>query len=30
MTLAQWVNDFVGDQPILGLIEDPAPGEDED
>jgi hypothetical protein len=30
MTLAQWVNDFVGDQPIQSMIEDPVPGEDED
>ncbi|MEO8698531.1 MAG: pectin acetylesterase-family hydrolase [Kofleriaceae bacterium] len=30
MTLAQWVNDFVGDQPIKSYIEAPVPGEDED
>ncbi len=29
MTLAQWVNDFVGDQPIESMIEAPVPGEDE-
>jgi Pectinacetylesterase len=29
MTLAQWVNDFVGDQPIRSYIEAPVPGEDE-
>ena len=28
MTLAQWVNDFVGDKPIENMIEDPVPGED--
>jgi hypothetical protein len=30
MTLAQWVNDFVGDAPIQSYIEAPVPGEDED
>ena len=30
MTLAQWVNDFVGDQPIESMIEAPVPGEDEE
>ena len=28
MTLAQWVNDFVGDKPVRSYIEDPVPGED--
>ena len=30
MTLAEWVNDFVGDKPVQSMIEDPVPGEDED
>lgn len=29
MTLAQWVNDFVGDKPIESYIEAPVPGEDD-
>jgi len=29
MTLAQWVNDFVGDKPIASMLEAPVPGEDE-
>jgi hypothetical protein len=29
MTLAQWVNDFVGDKPVESMIEAPVPGEDE-
>jgi hypothetical protein len=29
MTLAQWVNDFVGDQPVESMIEAPVPGEDD-
>jgi hypothetical protein len=28
MTLAQWVNDFVGDAPIVSMIEAPVSGED--
>jgi hypothetical protein len=28
MTLAQWVNDFVNDEKIENMIEDPVPGED--
>lgn len=28
MTLAQWVNDFVGDKPVESMIEAPVPGED--
>jgi len=28
MTLAQWVNDFVGDKPIESMIEAPVSGED--
>ncbi|MBS1122950.1 MAG: uncharacterized protein H6Q90_5178, partial [Deltaproteobacteria bacterium] len=28
MTLAQWVNDFVGDRPIESMVEAPVPGED--
>jgi hypothetical protein len=28
MTLAQWVNDFVGDRPVKSMIEPPVPGED--
>ena len=28
MTLAQWVNDLVGDKPVESLIEAPVPGED--
>lgn len=28
MTLAQWVNDFVGDKKIENMIEDPVSGED--
>ena len=30
MTLAQWINDFVGDKPIESMIEAPVPGEDEE
>lgn len=30
MTLAQWVNDFVGDKPIESMMEAPVPGEDVD
>jgi len=29
MTLAQWVNDFVGDKPVESMMEAPVPGEDE-
>jgi len=29
MTLAQWVNDFVGDKSIQSYIEAPVPGEDD-
>ena len=29
MTLAQWVNDFVGDKTVESMIEAPVPGEDE-
>jgi hypothetical protein len=29
ITLAQWVNDFVGDEPVQSYIEAPVPGEDE-
>ena len=29
MTLAQWVNDFVGDKPVESMIEAPVPGEDD-
>ncbi len=29
MTLAQWVNDFVNDEPVESMIEAPVPGEDE-
>lgn len=29
MTLAQWINDFVGDKPVESMIEAPVPGEDE-
>jgi hypothetical protein len=29
MTLAQWINDFVGDKPIESMIEAPVPGEDD-
>ena len=29
MTLADWVNDFVNDDPIESMIEAPVPGEDE-
>src|SRR5664279_198363 len=28
ITLAQWINDFVGDQPVSSHLEDPVPGED--
>jgi len=28
MTLAQWVNDFVGDKPVVSMREAPVPGED--
>ena len=28
MTLAQWVNDFVADNPVESMIEAPVPGED--
>ncbi|HEV7555926.1 MAG TPA: pectin acetylesterase-family hydrolase [Kofleriaceae bacterium] len=28
MTLAQWVNDFVDDNPVESMIEAPVPGED--
>lgn len=28
MTLAQWINDFVGDKPIRSYREAPVPGED--
>jgi len=28
ITLADWVNDFVGDKPITSHLEDPVPGED--
>lgn len=28
ITLAQWVNDFVGDKPVSSHLEDPVPGED--
>jgi hypothetical protein len=28
MTLAQWVNDFVGDKPVESMMEAPVPGED--
>lgn len=28
MTLAQWVNDFVGDKPVESMIEAPVAGED--
>jgi hypothetical protein len=29
MTLAQWVNDFVGDESVQSYIEAPVPGEDD-
>jgi hypothetical protein len=29
MTLAQWVNDFVGDKAVESMIEAPVPGEDD-
>ena len=29
MTLAQWINDFVGDKPVESMIESPVPGEDD-
>jgi len=29
ITLAQWVNDFVGDKPVESHIEAPVPGEDD-
>jgi len=28
ITLAQWINDFVGDKPVSSHLEDPVPGED--
>jgi len=28
MTLAQWVNDFVGDKQVESMMEAPVPGED--
>ena len=29
ITLAQWINDFVGDKPVQSHIEAPVPGEDD-
>lgn len=29
MTLAQWVNDFVGDKPVESMLEAPVAGEDD-
>jgi hypothetical protein len=28
MTLAKWINDFVGDKPVVSMREAPVPGED--
>jgi hypothetical protein len=28
MTLAQWVNDFIDDKPVVSMREAPVPGED--
>ncbi len=29
ITLADWINDFVGDKPVTSHLEEPVPGEDD-